>query len=418
MARVVVLTAGSQGDVAPFLGLGQRLTEAGHRVTIATTARFAPMVAAAGLLFHELPSSDPREVAASEEGKAATRAGVRGMLATTRTAAAVMRRPIPAMIDAVADADVVLCTPVTSLLATPIAEARRAGLVVLTLQPTEPTRRHGPLVLGGRNLGGRLNLAAAKLLARLGIRMFTGLVRELRSDLGLSRAPGAGYQPGELRVLHGISPSVYPRPADWRAGAEVVGYWWPPAPAAGWEPTPALAEFLDRGPKPVYIGFGSMGFHHADRIGSAVSQALRLTGRRAIVSRGWAEIDIEGPDVLTIDDVPHQWLFPRVAAVVHHAGAGTTAAGLRAGVPAVPVPFAYDQPFWAHRLVDLGVAPHAVPAKHLTPKRLATAINAATDPTHLDAATATARRLADEDGARRVLELITTLETGTPATAQ
>lgn len=418
MARIVVLTAGSQGDVAPFVGLGQRLTEAGHRVTIATTARFASMVTAAGLPFHELPSTDPREVAAGKEGKAATRAGMRGMLATTRMAAEVMRRPIPAMIEAVADADVVLCTPVTSLLATPIAEARRVGLVVLSLQPTEPTRRHGPLVLGGRNLGPWLNLAAPTLLARLGIRMFTGLVRDLRKDLGLPSAPGPGHQPGEVTVLHGISPTVYPRPSDWRPGVEVVGYWWPPAPAPGWEPTPALAEFLDRDPKPVYIGFGSMGVHHAERIGTAVSRALRLTGLRAIVSRGWAELDLEGPNILMVDDVPHEWLFPRVAAVVHHAGAGTTAAGLRAGVPAVPVPFAYDQPFWARRLVELGVAPRAVPAKHLTAKRLATALNEATDTTHRDAATAVARRIGEEDGTRRVLELITSLETGTPATAQ
>lgn len=418
MARVVVLTAGSQGDVAPFVGLGQRLTDAGHRVTIATTARFARMVTGAGLLFHELPSTDPREVAASEEGRAATRAGARGMLSAVRAGAEAMRRPIPAMIDAVADADVVLCTPVTSLLATPIAEARRVGLVVLSLQPTEPARRHGPLVLGGRNLGPWLNLAAPKLLARLGIRMFTGLVSDLRKDFGLPSAPGAGYQPGELAVLHGISPTVYPRPSDWRPGVEVVGYWWPPAPAPDWEPTPALAEFLDRDPKPVYIGFGSMGVHHAERIGTAVSQALRRTGHRAVVSRGWAELDIEGPNVLTVDDVPHEWLFPRVAAVVHHAGAGTAAAGLRAGVPAVPIPFAYDQPFWARRLVELGVAPRAVPAKHLSPKRLAAALNTATDPTHLDAAAAIAARIAEEDGTRRVLELIASLEAGTPATAQ
>jgi UDP:flavonoid glycosyltransferase YjiC (YdhE family) len=176
-------------------------------------------------------------------------------------------------------------------------------------------------------------------------------------------------------------------------------------PAPDWSPDPALVEFLERGPAPVYIGFGSMGRAHGQRLSEVVGETVRLCGRRAIVSRGWAELAVEGPDVLTVDDVPHEWLFRRVAAVVHHAGAGTTAAGLRAGIPAVPVPFAYDQPFWARRLHDLGVAPRVVPARRVTPTRLAAAIEAAVGPELVPVAAGLAGAVGSEDGARRVLEL-------------
>lgn len=412
MARVVLFTAGTHGDVVPYLGLGRSLTAAGHTVTIAATARFASMVSSAGLAFHELPISDPREVAATEQGQAASRAGFRGMLSATRTAAELMRRPVPAMITAVKEADVVLCTAATSLLAAPIAEAHGLPCVALTLQPTEPTRCHGPALLGGRNLGSWLNKAVPTMFIRLGMRAFAGLIRSVRDDLGLPPAPAPGYRPHELTVLHGISPTVYPRPSDWRAGVDVVGYWWPPELAGDWEPDPALVSFLDCGPAPVYIGFGSMGVGHGERLSEAIRQALQATGQRGIVARGWADLAVDDPNVLMVDDVPHQWLFPRVETVVHHAGAGTTAAALRAGVPTIPVPFGYDQPFWARRLTDLGVAPRALPGKKLADDRLADAMRAALDnPDHRAAATKIADQLRDEDGYAPVVEIVNDLAT-------
>jgi len=405
MVRVLVLTAGTYGDVVPYVGLGQRLAGAGHHVTIGATARFGSVVSAAGLTFHELPISDPREVAATEEGRAGSRTGMKGMLSATKTASELMRRPVPAMVQASQQADVVLATAATSLLAAPIAEARGLPCVALALQPVEPTRTHGPVLLGGRDLGPWLNVAVPRRFVRLGMRMFAGLVRDLRHELGLPEEPASGYRAEEITVLHGISPTVYPRPPDWRDATEVVGYWWPPA-SHDWCPEPELAEFLERGPRPIYVGFGSMGGTQAQRLDDVVHEAVRRSGRRAIVSRGWAELRVDDPDVLVVDDVPHDWLFPRVAAVVHHAGAGTTAAGLRAGVPAVPVPFAYDQPFWARRLHDLGVAPQVTSAKRLTAKRLATAIEAACDPALAPTAAELARKIAAEDGARGVLDVV------------
>lgn len=406
MTRVVVLTSGTHGDAVPYVGLGMRLRDAGLQVSVATAERFGGLVTDVGLDFRALAGFDPREAATSASAKDANRPGVRGTLALFRVAVDGMRQQVPAMKAAVSDADVVLCTLATVLLGVPIAEARGVPCLVLPLQIAEPTRRLGPAIAGGRNLGPWLNKAIPTLMGRVGVRMFAGLVRELRADLGLPPRPGPGYRSEELTLLHGISPSVVPRPTDWRPGVDLVGYWWPPR-SSGWQPSAELLDFLAAGPPPVYIGFGSNADKSTAGLGEALSGALRRTGHRAIVQRGWAELDVTGDRVLIVDEIPHDWLFPRMAAVIHHAGAGTTAAGLRAGVPAVPVPAVHDQPFWARRLVELGVAPCAIRASRLRADELAAALDAATEaPSYRQAASAIADRLRQEDGAAGVLAAI------------
>jgi UDP:flavonoid glycosyltransferase YjiC (YdhE family) len=132
---------------------------------------------------------------------------------------------------------------------------------------------------------------------------------------------------------------------------------------------------------------------------------------RAVVQSGWAELEPVGDDILLVGDVPHDWLFPRTAAVVHHAGAGTTGAGLRAGVPAVPVPVLVDQPFWADRLHRLGVAPRPLPVHELTAETLTDALRSCLDrPIHRHRAAELARRIRADDGSAVVVSLITQLE--------
>ncbi|MFF1799410.1 glycosyltransferase, partial [Kitasatospora sp. NPDC058263] len=146
-----------------------------------------------------------------------------------------------------------------------------------------------------------------------------------------------------------------------------------------------------------------------ERLSDLVAAAVKRAGVRAVVQAGWADLGGGGDDVLAIGDVPHDWLFPRTAAVVHHAGAGTTGAGLRAGVPAVPVPVMADQPFWADRLHRLGVAPLVLPFEELSAEALGTAITACTtEPVHRSRAAELARRIATEDGAAPVLAHIDT----------
>ncbi|GGP86764.1 hypothetical protein GCM10010266_06790 [Streptomyces griseomycini] len=161
-----------------------------------------------------------------------------------------------------------------------------------------------------------------------------------------------------------------PRPSDWRSGLEGVGNWWPRHGAAERLPTD-LEDFLGAGPRPVLIGFGSMAAGDGERLSEIAVRALRRAGLRGVLQAGSAGLAADGDDVLTVGDVPHALLFPRLAAVVHHAGAGTSAAALRAGVPAVTVPVTADQPFWAGRLAALGAATGPIPFRSLTAERLA-----------------------------------------------
>ncbi|MGW7791353.1 glycosyltransferase, partial [Streptomyces tricolor] len=278
------------------------------------------------------------------------------------------------------------------------------------LQPTAPTGDFPPAVTGTRSLGRAGNRAAGRFALRMADRVYAPAVAELRRRLGLPPLTAAAMRRRRERadwpVLHGFSTALVPRPADWRPGLEVVGTFWPHVGAG--ERLPAgLEDFLRAGPRPVLVGFGSMAAGEGDRLSEIAVAALRRAGLRGILQSGAAGLAAGGDDLFTVGEVPHALLFPRLAAVVHHAGAGTTAAALRAGVPAVAVPVTADQPFWAARLAALGAAPAPVPLRALTVERLAAALTLVTSrQTYTAAAARAARHMAGEDGAGRALTTI------------
>ncbi|GAA1961639.1 glycosyltransferase [Kitasatospora viridis] len=394
--RILIITAGSQGDVAPFTGLGQRLLTAGHQVTVAAHPGFAALVGGCGLGFRVVPG-DPAGLI-RERARAGSAARGR----------AVLEEYVGGLADGVAGAvaggaDVVLTAFGPAALSRAAGEAFGGPVVGAYLAPSFATREFAlPNARGAEELGPAGNLAAGQEVLARAEGVFAGAVGRLRARLGL---PAEGSSNRSVRpVFHGFSPLVVPRPADWPAGVEVTGYWWPARPD-GWRPPAELVDFLQAGPPPVFIGFGSMAVGEGERLGELVAAAVARAGVRAVVQAGWAGLSSgRGDEVLAIGDVPHDWLFPRVAAVVHHAGAGTTAAGLRAGVPAVAVPVMADQPFWASRLHRLGVAPRPVPFHDLTAEALGDAITAClAEPAHRHRAAELARGIAAEDGAAALL---------------
>jgi UDP:flavonoid glycosyltransferase YjiC (YdhE family) len=214
-------------------------------------------------------------------------------------------------------------------------------------------------------------------------------------------------------VFYGFSPAIVPHPADWPASYQVTGYWWP-QPPADWSPPAELDEFLDSGPPPVFFGFGDMTPDDPGEFIELATAAGRQAGVRQVIQAGQAGPGPAGRppsrDSIVIGDLPHDWLFPRMAAVVHHAGGGTTAAGLRAGVPAVTVPVLGDQPFWAARLAALGAAPPPIPRRQLSIVALAAAIrDTVARPSYQTQAQALSRRLASEDGAAPVISMLARL---------
>jgi sterol 3beta-glucosyltransferase len=197
-----------------------------------------------------------------------------------------------------------------------------------------------------------------------------------KSVLDLPPAKGENILRGKpITKLYAYSEAVVPRPADWDESSVVTGYWFLDAPA-NWQPDPQLVRFLQEGSMPVYIGFGSMFIGGGKHKTEIAIQALRLAGQRGILATGWGGLtaDSSSKDIFVLDSIPHDWLFPKVATIVHHGGAGTTGAAIRAGKPQIICPFVGDQFFWGRRVADLGVAPSPIPQTILTAERLADAM--------------------------------------------
>ncbi len=413
------MTAGSRGDVAPYTGLGLGLARAGHEVTIATHERFAPLVLGAGVGFHPVPV-DPRAALDSAAGQGLHRS--RSAAGKLTRLFGMARELVGEMADAlVAGAvgnELLLLNGAVAPLGQVIAEGLGVPSAGVYLQPLAPTREFAAPMIATGSWGGPVNrLSAAAVNAGLD-QVFPDACRTLRDRFGLPRrrvgAQRRALERADWPVLHGFSPSVLPRPADWRPGLTVTGYWWP-EDDAGERLSDEVEEFLAAGPPPVFVGLGSATVPDPEALSAAVVRGLRAAGVRGVIQRGWSGLDADGDDMLVVGDVPHRLLFPRMAAVVHHAGAGTTAAGLRAGVPAVPVPVQFDAAFWARRLQTLGVAPRPVPLRRLTAAALADAVGQVVrDPSYAERATALAERIRAEDGVEPVLRTLDRLATPPP----
>ncbi|MER5940594.1 glycosyltransferase [Streptomyces sp. NPDC001928] len=400
------MTAGSRGDVAPYTGLGHALSLAGHEVTLVTHGSFERLVAASGVRFHPLPL-DPRAELESARGRALHRSGSVGKLVRVmgmaRSLAGTMTDD---MLAAARSSDVLLLAASTAPLGHAIAEGLSLPSIELPLQPLAPTREFAPPMLGSGSWGGLGNRVAGHGVNLAIERVFSAAVPDARARLGLPRNKTRSEPTGT--VLCGFSPLVVPRPHDWGPHLSVTGYWWPYDGES--QLPPELQDFLDAGPPPVFVGLGSATVPDPARLSAEVVRAVRGAGLRAVIQQGWGGLEAEGDDVLTIGEVPHSALFPRMAAVVHHCGAGTTAAGLRAGVPAVPVPVQFDEGFWGARLVSLGVAPRAVPLRRFTADALAAALRQATgDPSYSRRARDLADGLRAEDGMAPVLDAVNRL---------
>ncbi|MGW2337779.1 glycosyltransferase [Streptomyces sp. NPDC001685] len=397
--RILIAAAGSRGDVAPYTGLGAGLREAGHEVAVAAPGSFAALVREAGLGFRGLP------------GRPAAAGGADGNRALMRTAAAFVTELGQGFADAVDPrTDLLLLSATTAPLGLHLAEALGVPAIGVFLQPTAPTGDFPPTVLGSRSLGRTGNRLAGRFALRMTDRVYAEAVASLRRRLGLPPLTPAAMrgrrEKAHWRVLHGFSTALVPRPSDWRDGLDVTGTWWPYV--APHRRLPAEVEdFLAAGPRPVFVGFGSMAGGQGERLGALVGGALRRAGLRAVVQAGSADLAADGDDVLNVGDLPHALLFPRVAAVVHHAGAGTSAAALRAGAPSVPVPVTADQPFWAARLAATGAATEPVAFAGLTEERLAGALERVVrQQSYARAASVAARHMATEDGVGAVLKAL------------
>ena len=371
--RICILTIGTRGDVQPYIALGLGLKAAGHEVTISTLEEFKPLVHGYQL-HHDTLRGDFLKAAQGATGQKGD------------NPLKLIRQYIEMAKDTLADewtsaqkAEVFIYSP-AAFGAYHIAE--KLGIPSFSAFPAplySPTREFPSPFFPFSNLG-PFNKLSHQFFANLGPMMYRSPINKFRKDvLGLPPAKGENMLRGKpVTKLYAYSEAVLPRPADWDESSVVTGYWFLDAPI-GWQPDPALVQFLQEGSTPVYVGFGSMFMNGGAHRTEIVLNALKLAGQRGILATGWGGLTADNApkDVFVLDAVPHDWLFPKVAAVIHHGGAGTTGAALRAGKPTVICPFIGDQPFWGRRVAELGVGPSPIPQVRLTAERLANAIKSA-----------------------------------------
>ncbi len=410
--HIVILTLGTRGDVQLYVALGVGLQAAGYRVTIAAGHRFKSFVTEYGLGYADSEADFP-DIVQTKEGRSAL--GDSGAaLRPLREVAPMVRRVLDQEWEAAQGADALIYHP-KALGGYHIAERLGIpGFLGAPFPAFTPTRAFPNLFLpGSMNLGGPLNRASYGLFIYLALAPYRPIINAWRRDvLGLPPHPmlAGDIILGSKAIpkLYCYSAHVIPTPDDWDAASVVTGYWFLDH-AAHWQPPPGLVDFLAAGPPPVYVGFGSMASRDPRETTMAVLAALEATGQRGVLATGWGGMAAsEMPEsAFLVDAVPHDWLMPQVAAVVHHGGAGTTAAGLRAGKATIICPFFGDQRWWGQRVYALGVGPKPMPQQRLTTARLTTALRRVlADDDMRERAAALGAKIRAENGIARAVEVI------------
>lgn len=413
--RITILSLGSRGDVQPLIALAAGLQKTGrYEVRFAAPDNFEPLAREYSLNFSPLGVDTQKMLGTG--GIDPDRNILLWLWKVLRSMKPLAERIAENTWLACQDAEFIIYS-MMGIGAYHAAE--KLGVPCAMASPISgfaPTRAYPNPggVFPSLPLGGGYNRLTHILSGHL-FQIFTGpfINRWRKEKLSLPAIPFGKYpyfhMGGRPQPIFGTySPKISPKPPDWEDNIHVCGYWFLD-PAPYWQPSAQLITFLEAGAPPVFIGFGSMANRDPQKTAQLAQEALELSGQRGILAAGWGGLDNANlPDkIFALDSVPHAWLFPRMAAVVHHGGAGTTGAGFRAGVPSVLVPHMGDQPFWAKRVTELGVGPQPIPSRKLTSERLAAAITTATTDQNMQArAAALGERIRAENGVARTIEII------------
>lgn len=412
--RLALVSFGSRGDIEPFVTLGRALAAAGHEVRLLTHPEYASLAAGTGVELVAARGRSTRELIESDEGREVLRR-VRNPLALLRRIADVLAPELHLIYEdtlrIATDADAVLAFPAT-FPALDVADHLGRPVIHVHHVPAVPTRNFPVAApyINARSLtplGNRASYSVdALLLWRLTREAATrarSAVLGPRSSRPLSARRALGQRRRRAGAIVGVSPHVLPPPRDWPGDVVTCGYWWPGSAAADADGglDPATEAFLAAGPPPVFLGLGSTPLSDAAATTREVTGAARDAGVRLVLQRGWARLGegVDEPGVHVVGDIPYDAIFPRVAAVAHHGGAGTTALGLRHGRPTLCMPTVADQFFWGHRIAAIGAGPAPLPVAHLQRARLAKRLSALIEDSHYRSRTsALAPALASEDG--------------------
>eukprot|EP00029_Vermamoeba_vermiformis_P002685 TRINITY_DN1305_c0_g1_i1.p2 TRINITY_DN1305_c0_g1~~TRINITY_DN1305_c0_g1_i1.p2 ORF type:complete len:1388 (+),score=391.80 TRINITY_DN1305_c0_g1_i1:4484-8647(+) len=407
--RFTFMIVGSRGDVQPVIALALRLETYGHKCKIATHEAHRKFVEENGLAFYPL-AGDPKDLMALcvkndmfsisffKEALSKFTHFMADLLVTCWDACKT-------------DTDVILENP--ACMAGPsIAEKLGIPLIeMFTIPWTRTTQFPNPFAVSSA-ASPIYNYSSFVAMEQGMYQPMRGILNKFRSQvLGLPFLGITDYRIHSDRHIPFIycwSPSVLPKPHDWPEYIDVTGYWFM-EPDKNYKPDPKLVQWLKNGPKPIYIGFGSVTVEDPDGLTKTIFEAVKMSGARAVLSKGWGGMGADNyPDyIFPVDNVPHDWLFPFCAGTIQHGGAGTTAAALRAGIPTMIVPFFGDQFFWAKRIETLGVGPTHMSIKNINTEKLSKSINTLlTDREMIQRAASLGEQIRSQDGVGRAVAAI------------
>ena len=376
--RISMVAIGSTGDVRPYVLLGKELKKRGHEVTIVCFDMTEKLVTEAGLNFAPLAGS------VKDIFMAVMTPGTNGFTFLPKFKNALLD-DLPQFLhtleEGCKDAEAIICTFFGSVVYS-IAEKHNIPCIQTHYFLMDYNDMFPITTAPGLKVGKAWNKVSYKMGYALINTLEWHYLSDWRSEEGMkskkiSMSPDYYINGHKIPVLYAISPLLVPRAPEWDEHIHMTGFWTDPEPCE-YEPEPSLVRFLEEGERPVYIGFGSMVSGDMGQTLNIVLKAVAASGVRAIIGRGWGggalDAAMSNPNVYVADYIPHDWLFSRVSAVVHHGGAGTTAAGVLACKPTLVVPFGGDQPFWGQRVYDLGIGPRPIKRENLTVEKLADAL--------------------------------------------
>ncbi|KAL7148397.1 hypothetical protein ABFS83_06G175800 [Erythranthe nasuta] len=402
-----MLIVGTRGDVQPFVAIGKRLQADGHRVRLATHSNFKEFVLSAGLEFFPL-GGDPKVLAAyMVKNKGFLPSGPSEIPIQRNQIKDIIFSLLPACTDP--DPDTNVSFKVDAIIANPpayghthVAEALKVPLhIIFTMPWTSTSEFPHPLSRVKQQVGYRLSYQIVDSLIWLGIRDMINEFRKKKLRLRpVTYLSGSYSSSPDIPYAYIWSPHLVPKPKDWGPKIDVVGFCFLDL-ASNYVPPDSLLEWLKNDKEPIYIGFGSLPVVDPEKMTGIIVRALEITGQRGIINKGWGGLGnlAEPKDfIYLLDNCPHDWLFTRCAAVVHHGGAGTTAAGLKAACPTTVVPFFGDQPFWGERVHARGVGPAPIPVDEFSLDKLVSAIRFMLDPKVKYRAVELSKAMENEDG--------------------
>ena len=411
---ITILAGGTRGDVQPFIALGLELKRTGQQVRIATFKNFENLVNSQGLDFYSL-KGDVASVALSLNTQTARQAdNPLKLIWSFKQLKSYVLDMQGDFFEACTGSDPIIYHPGATI-GYFAAQYLKIPSILATPFPMTPTRDYPALMFyNSVRLGKGFNFLSHKIFEQVMWSTSSSAVKQFwqtkfgHSPQGFS-SPFGKQITRKLPTIVSCSEYVFPKPKDWPEHVHNTGYWFLEE-EIGWEPSGGLLDFLQSGTPPVYVGFGSLGdATQAVQMTRLVIEALKSSGQRGVLATGWSgmsKIETIPEGIFILESAPHAWLFPRMAAVVHHGGAGTTAAGLRAGVPAVIVPHSNDQFAWGRRVHELGVGSKPIPRKNLTAGKLAEAIRFALTEETRQAARVLGKKIQSEDGAEAAARII------------